>query len=70
MGHREEVLGQLVVAGSNAVEVLQLEEEALDQVALAAQPCAEVSFDLRFDTGRKFANAPFSRSGARIRSAS
>lgn len=42
MDHGEEVFGQLVVAGGNTTEVLQLGEEALDQIALAVEPCAEV----------------------------
>jgi hypothetical protein len=34
LDHGEEVGGELVIAGSNAAEVLELGEEALDQVAL------------------------------------
>ncbi|KRE08895.1 hypothetical protein ASE61_04935 [Bosea sp. Root670] len=44
MNHGEEVFGQLVVAGRNPPEVLQFGEEALDQVALAVEPRAEVRF--------------------------
>jgi hypothetical protein len=35
LDHGEEVGGELVVAGSDAAEMLQFGEEALDQVALA-----------------------------------
>jgi len=42
--HGKEVLRQLVVAGRDAAEVLELGEEALNQVPLAVQPCAEVRF--------------------------
>ncbi len=55
MDHGEEVLGQLIVAGSNTPEVLELGEEAFDQVPLAVEPSAEVRFrpavGLRWDIG-------------------
>src|SRR3954451_15991793 len=44
LAHGEEVGGELVVAGSDAAEVLQLREEALDQVALAVEALAEAGF--------------------------
>jgi hypothetical protein len=34
LDHGEEVGGELVLAGSDAAEVLQIREEALDQIAL------------------------------------
>jgi hypothetical protein len=34
----EEVFGVLVISGGDAAEVLQLGEEALDEVALAVEP--------------------------------
>lgn len=42
LDHGEEVFGEFVVAGRDAAEVLQLGEEALDQVPLAIKPCAEI----------------------------
>ena len=39
--HGKEVGGELVVAGGDAAEVLQLGEEPLDQVSLAVKPLAE-----------------------------
>ena len=44
MDHGKEVLGQFIVAGSDPAEVLQLGEEALDQVPLAVESSAEVRF--------------------------
>jgi hypothetical protein len=44
MDHGEEVGGELVVAGSDAAEVRQFREEALDQVALAVEGLAESGF--------------------------
>jgi len=41
LNHDKEVGSELVVAGSDAAEVLQLGEEALDQVAFAVKPFAE-----------------------------
>lgn len=52
MDHGEEVLGQLVVTGGNPAEVLQLGEEALDQVPLTIEPSAEVRFCPAIDLGR------------------
>jgi hypothetical protein len=56
LDHVEEVGGELVVAGSDAAEVLQLREEALDQVALAVETLAEAGFPapvaLARDVGR------------------
>ena len=46
MDHGEEVSGELVVAGGDAAEVLQLGEEPLDQVALAVEPLAEARLPL------------------------
>jgi len=57
LNHGEEVLRQFVITGGNASEVFQLGEEALDQVALAVEPCAEVGFrppvDLGWDVGKR-----------------
>ncbi|GGZ17736.1 hypothetical protein GCM10011614_35260 [Novosphingobium colocasiae] len=57
MDHGEEVFGELVVSCSNPAEMLQLGEEALDQVALAIEPCAEVrlrsAIGLRRDIGKR-----------------
>jgi len=69
LGHGEEILRQLVVAGRDPPEVLQLGEEALDQVPLAIEPCAEVPFWPTVGFGGVLANAPFSRRDARMRSA-
>lgn len=44
LDHREEVAGELVVTGGDAAEVLQLGEEALDEVALAVEPLAKADF--------------------------
>jgi hypothetical protein len=44
LDHGEEVRGELVVAGSDAAEVRQFREEALDQVALAVEALAESGF--------------------------
>lgn len=52
MDHGEAVLGQLVVTGGNPAEVLQLGEEALDQVPLAIEPSAEVRFCPAIALGR------------------
>ena len=52
MDHGEEVGSELVVAGGNAAEVLQLGEEALDQVALAIEPLAEARLPLAVALGR------------------
>lgn len=56
LDHGEEVGGELVVAGSDASEVLKLGEEPLDQIALAVEPLAEAGFAaavaLRRDVGR------------------
>jgi len=41
LDHGEEVGGELVVAGGDPAEVLQLGEEALDEVALAVEALAE-----------------------------
>ena len=41
MDHSEEVGGELVVAGCNAAEVLQLGEEPLDQITLAVEAIAK-----------------------------
>lgn len=52
MDHGEEVLGQLIVAGSDPAKVLQLGEEALDQVSLTIEPCAEVRLRSAIGLGR------------------
>jgi hypothetical protein len=52
LDHGEEVGGELVVAGSDAAEVLQLREEALDQVALAVEALAEAGFPAPVALGR------------------
>jgi hypothetical protein len=52
LDHGEEVGGELVVASSDAAEVLQLREEALDQVALAVEALAEAGFSAPVALGR------------------
>src|SRR6202035_2522417 len=52
LDHGEEVGGELVVASSDAAEVLQLREEALDQVALAVEALAEAGFPAPIALGR------------------
>jgi hypothetical protein len=56
LDHGEEVDGELVVAGSDAAVVLQLGEEALDQVVVAVEALAEARLttpvSLRRDVGR------------------
>lgn len=56
MDHGEEVGGELIVAGCDPPEMLQLGEVALDQVALAIEPLAEARLPaavaLRRDVGR------------------
>ena len=44
MDHGEEILGEFVVSGGDPAEVLELAEEALDQVALAIEDLAEAGF--------------------------
>jgi hypothetical protein len=44
LDHCEEVGSQLVVAGGDAAEVLQLGEEPLNQVSFAVEPLAEAGF--------------------------
>ena len=51
MDHREEVLGKLVVSGGDAAEVLELAEEAFDQVAFAIEPLAEAGFPFAIGFG-------------------
>jgi hypothetical protein len=41
LDHSEEVRGELVISSGDATVVLQLGEEALDEVALAVEPIAE-----------------------------
>lgn len=57
MGHREEVRGQLVVAGGNPAEVFEFGEEALDEVPLPVEPSAEIrlgpAIGLRWDIGER-----------------
>ena len=56
MDHGEEVGGELVVAGGDAAEVLQLGEEPFDEVTLSVEPLAEAGLPaavaLRRDVGR------------------
>jgi hypothetical protein len=52
MDHGEEVGGELVVAGSDAAEVLQLREKALEQVALPVEAPAEAGFPAPAALGR------------------
>ena len=52
LDHSEEVCGELVVAGGDTAEVLQLGEEALDQVALAIEALAEAGLPLAVAFGR------------------
>jgi hypothetical protein len=46
LDHGEEVGGDLVIAGGDPAEVLQLREEPLDQVALAVESLAEAGLPL------------------------
>jgi hypothetical protein len=46
LDHSEEVGRELVVAGGDPAEVLQLGEKALDQIALAIKPLAPISTSL------------------------
>lgn len=46
MDHCEEVLGELVVGGRDAAEVLQLGEKPLNEVALAVEALAKAGFPL------------------------
>lgn len=59
LDHGEEVFGQFVVAGGNPAEVLQLGEEALDQVPLAVEPSAEVRFCSAVGLWRDVGERPF-----------
>ncbi len=52
MDHGEEVLGEFVVSGGDAAEVLDLAEEALDEVALAIEHLAETGFPFAIGFGR------------------
>ena len=56
MAHGEEVGGELVLSGGDTTEVLQLGEEALNQVTLVVEMLAEAGFPtpvaLRRDVGR------------------
>ena len=52
MDHSEEVGGELVVTGGDTAEVLQLGEEALDEVTLAVEPPAEAGFPAPVALGR------------------
>lgn len=56
MDHGEEVDGELVVSGGDPEEMLQLGEEALDQIAFSVEPLAEARLPaavaLRRDVGR------------------
>ena len=63
MNHGEEVLRQFVIAGGNASEVFQLGEEALDQIALSVEPCAEVGFRPPIGLWRDVGERPFVAEG-------
>lgn len=52
MDHGEEVFGELVVTGSDAAEVLELAEEAFDQIAFAIERFAEAWFPFAVGFGR------------------
>lgn len=52
MHHGHEAFCKLVVAGGDTTEVLQLGEEALDQVPLSVEPCAEVGLRAPIGLGR------------------
>src|SRR5215831_16570978 len=52
LDHSEEVGGELVVTGGDTAEVLQLGEEALDEVTLAVEPPAEAGFPAPVALGR------------------
>jgi hypothetical protein len=58
LDHCEEVFGQLVVAGGDPAEVLQLGEEAFDEVPLAVEPRAEVRFPASIGLGRDVGERP------------
>ncbi|OWK22629.1 hypothetical protein AJ87_43155 [Rhizobium yanglingense] len=70
MDHSEEVGRELVVAGGDPAEVLQLGEEALDQIALAIKLLTEAGFQRRLLFGGMFGVAPCSWISSRMRSAS
>lgn len=48
MDHGEEIGGELVVSGGDTAEVLQLGEEALNQVTLVVEMLAEAGFPTPF----------------------
>ena len=52
MDHREEVLSEFVVTGGDATEVLELAEEAFDQIAFAVEHLAEAGFPFAIGFGR------------------
>ena len=52
MDHGEEVLGELVVTGGDATEVLELAEEAFDQIAVTVERLAEAGFPFAIGFGR------------------
>ncbi|KFD28027.1 hypothetical protein IH86_11400 [Sphingobium yanoikuyae] len=52
MHHGEEVVGEFIIAGCDATEVLQLREEPFDQVALAVEALAEAGFPFSIGFGR------------------
>jgi hypothetical protein len=58
LDHGEEVLSQFIVTGSDAAEMLQLGEEALDEVSLTVKPCAEVRFRRPVGLGRDVGKRP------------
>jgi len=57
LDHREEVLREFVIAGSNAPEVLELVEEALDQITLAIKCLAEAWFPFAIGFCRDVGNS-------------
>ena len=52
MNHGKEVGGEFVVSSGDTAEVLQLGEEALDEVALAVETLAEARFPFPIGFGR------------------
>jgi hypothetical protein len=56
LGHGKEVLREFVIAGGDAPEVLELAEEALDQIAFAVEHLAEARFPFAIGFGRDVGN--------------
>lgn len=51
MDHGEEIFGELVVSGGDTAEVLELAEEALDEVAFAVETLAEAGLPFAIGFG-------------------